>query len=788
MKMLAYEENDISENLNEWFSRIHPDDAHEVMKKIKMHLDGITSVYTAEYRLKCKDGHYKWVLDRGKIISTTPDNKPSRLIGTHTDIELLKAAESEREKLTERFKLAIESGKIGVFELHLSTGKLDWDDRMIELYDLRADESHDKESDWAKHVHPKDLDRVNKEFQATITTGQDFDSEFRIITRMGNIRYIRARATPIYNKSNQVESVLGINWDITEEKILTNELFEEKERLDITLRSIGDAVIVTDENGLITFTSAVAQQLLGKNTHQLHGKDLSSVCTLKQDDESSRTIHPVNLCLEQKKTVKSTDYLNLVTTHGKNYFVQYTANPLRSANDEMIGCVLVLQDVTTTQRLQHELAHQATHDALTGLINRREFERKLAHHLNDERAHVTTHVVAMLDLDNFKIVNDTAGHHAGDELLKHIADILNKRTRASDIIARIGGDEFAIIFPNCEMSHAANIADMIVNAVKQYRFNWEDKTYEIGVSIGLSAFKPKEVTMEKLLAQADMACYQAKHMGGDSVTIYTEDKTINEKLHAEIQIVPRINSALENDEFLLYVRETLPTHSIPSDNTLYEVLIRMVDDNQNLIMPSQFIKIAERHHLMPAIDEWVLNRLLIKQAEHLIQRPHISLSINLSSQSIHTPSFLDKFARILSLTKIEHRRLGFELTEKALQHHDDTLSQFLALLERSGCFILLDDFGAGLNTFDKLKNFPSKFVKIDGHLIRQLNKSETNKIIIESINALAHRLEVKTIAEYVENNELRALVREMGLDYMQGDAVAKAIPLQEIFIEFPSDV
>ncbi len=788
VKMLGYDEDDITDDPHEWFSLIHPDDASEVMKKIKMHLDGLTNVYTAEYRLKCKDGHYKWVLDRGKIISTTPDNKPSRLIGTHTDIELLKSAELEREKLAERFQLAIESGKIGVFELHLESGKLDWDERMIELYDLRADEKHDQESDWKKHIHPMDLDRVNKEFQLTVTNGQDFDTEFRVITRMGNIRHIRAKATPIYNSGNQIESVLGINWDITDEKILTNQLFEEKERLDITLRSIGDAVIVTNEHGLITFTSTVAQQLLGKAGHQLHGKELSTVCTLKLDDENKQSIHPVALCLEQKRTVKSTDYLNLETTHGKNYFVQYTANPLRSASDEMIGCVLVLQDVTTTQRLQHELAHQATHDALTGLINRREFERKLAHHLDDARTHSTNHVIAMLDLDNFKIINDTAGHHAGDELLKHIADILDKRTRASDIVARIGGDEFAIILPNCEMSNAAKIAETIVNTVKQYRFNWEDKTYEVGVSIGLSGFKPKDITMEKLLAQADMACYQAKHMGGDSVTIYTEDKTINEKLHAEIQIVPRINSALENNEFLLYVRETIPTSNIPTDNTLYEVLIRMVDDYQNLIMPSQFIKIAERHHLMPAIDEWVLNQLLIKEAPHLLQRPHISLSINLSSQSIHTPSFLDKFARILALTKIEHHRLGFELTEKALQSHDETLAQFLTLLERSGCFVSLDDFGTGLVTFDKLKNFPSKFVKIDGHLIRQLNKSETNKIIIESINALAHRLDVKTIAEYVENNELRALVRAMGLDYMQGDAVARAIPLQEIFAKSPTNL
>lgn len=786
IKMLGYDEEEISDNPNEWFSRIHPDDAADVMKKIKAHLDGLTNLYTAEYRLKCKDGHYKWVLDRGKIISTTAENKPLRLIGTHTDIDLLKSAESEREKLTERFKLAIESGKIGVFELHLATDKFDADERMVELYDFGSDESHQLRSDWAKRVHPKDLERARKAFLVTTETGVPFDTEFRIITRMGNTRYIRAKASAIRNKQGEIESIIGINWDITEEKILSNQLFEEKERLDITLRSIGDAVIVTDENGLITFTSTVAQQLIGKSGHQLHGNELSAICILKEDDETKKFINPVKLCLEQKKTIKSNDCLHLETTQGKKYFVQYTANPLRSASDEMIGCVLVLQDVTTTQRLQHELAHQATHDALTGLINRREFERKLSHYLNDERAHTSNHVVAMLDLDNFKIVNDTAGHHAGDELLKNIADMLKKRARASDIVARIGGDEFALILPNCEISNATTITETIVNAVKQYRFHWDDKTYEIGVSIGLSEFQPKQLPMEKLLAQADMACYQAKHLGGGNISIYTEDDAVNEKLHSEIKIVPRINAALENDEFLLFARQVLPTTPTEQDQTLFEVLIRMVDDNNNLIMPSQFIKVAERHHLMADIDEWVLNQLLIVQADKLINHPHISLSINLSYQSIHTPAFIDKFARILALTKIEHHRLGFELTEKALQHHHETIPQFLSLVERSGCFIALDDFGAGLSSFDRLKNFSSKFVKIDGHLIKQLNKSETNQIIIESINALAHRLNVKTIAEFVETPELRDIVRSMGLDYMQGDAVAKVISLDEMFARSPA--
>lgn len=549
-----------------------------------------------------------------------------------------------------RLRFALDAGKIGVFELHLNDNYLDWDERMMQLYDVEPSEMLYDRSEWEKHVDNRDLARVNANFARTLNEGVPYDDEFRVITRMGNTRYIRAKALPVYDDEHKMISILGLNWDVTQEKSLEN-----------------------------------------------------------------------------------------------------------------------------------ELAHQASHDELTGLINRREYEDRLKVYLNDARGNTKDHVIAFLDLDRFKIINDTAGHSAGDLLLKAIAQILEKNIRATDIAARIGGDEFALILPNCSIANASTIANQIVKAVNAYRLHWEEKIYEVGISVGLVQFQPKKISLERLLAQADTACYDAKHIGGDSVSIYIEHKDAAEKLQTEIKMMPRIHAALEQNQFVLYARETHPTHPYKDTKKTFEVLLRMIGNDGQLIMPSQFIKIAERHHIMHSIDEWVLNELLIKQADKFKQHPQVAISINLSHQSIHTPSFHEKLKTCLETTTIDTTNIGFELTERALQENIESTLAFLKLIESAGCFVSLDDFGSGLSSFTYLKNFPMKFVKIDSQFIRMLGQSDADRIIVESINTLAHRLEAKTIAEYVDTPEILAIVKAMNIDYMQGNALSHEKPLQAIF-------
>lgn len=566
---------------------------------------------------------------------------------------LIEARNHQTQQLREserRFRFALDAGKIGVFELHLKDGYLDWDDRMMELYDMHPDQMTHQRCDWERHVDDRDLARVIANFEKTAKEGIPLDDEFRIVTRTGNTRHIRVKALPVYDQNNNVTSVLGLNWDVTQEK-----------------------------------------------------------------------------------------------------------------------------------SLQNELAHQASHDELTGLMNRREFEDQLKVYLNDARGSTKDHVIAFLDLDRFKIINDTAGHPAGDTLLKSIAHILENNVRTSDIVARIGGDEFALILPNCSLSNAKTIANQIVKAVKAYRLNWEDKVYEIGISIGLVHFHPKKISLERLLGQADTACYDAKHLGSDSISIYVEHKHSAERLHTEIKMIPRIHDALEKNQFVLYTREIHLTQPSHDNKTTHEILLRMIGHDGQLIMPSQFIKIAERHHLMPSIDEWVLHELLIKQGNTFQQNPSIAISINLSHQSIHTPSFHEKLKHWLETTPIDTTNIGFELTERALQENMGTTLDFLKLIESAGCFVSLDDFGSGLSSFTYLKNFPMKFVKIDSQFIRMLAESDADRIIVESINTLAHRLEAKTIAEYVDTPAILNIVKAMKIDYMQGNALSHEQPLQTIF-------
>lgn len=566
---------------------------------------------------------------------------------------LMEARNQQNQQLREterRLRFALDAGKIGVFELYLQDYYLDWDERMMQLYDVAPSEMLHHRNEWEKHVDNRDLARVNANFARTVKEGIPFDDEFRVVTRMGNTRYIRAKALPVYDQENKMKSVLGLNWDVTQEK-----------------------------------------------------------------------------------------------------------------------------------SLQNELAHQASHDELTGLINRREYEDQLKTYLNDARGHQKDHVIAFLDLDRFKIINDTAGHSAGDVLLKAIAQILEKNIRTTDIAARIGGDEFALILPNCTLANASVIANQIVKAVNAYRLHWEDKIYEVGISVGLVHFQPKKISLERLLAQADTACYDAKHIGGDSVSIYIEHKDATEKLKSEIKMMPRIHAALEQNQFVLYARETHPTHPYKDTKKTFEILLRMIGSDGQLIMPSQFIKIAERHHIMHSIDEWVLNELLIKQAEKFKQHPRLAVSINLSHQSIHTPSFQDKLKHWLETTPIDTTNIGFELTERALQENIEATLAFLKLIESAGCFVSLDDFGSGLSSFTYLKNFPMKFVKIDSQFIRMLGQSDADRIIVESINTLAHRLEAKTIAEFVDTPEVLDIVKAMNIDYMQGNALSHEKPLQAIF-------
>lgn len=435
-------------------------------------------------------------------------------------------------------------------------------------------------------------------------------------------------------------------------------------------------------------------------------------------------------------------------------------------------------DITKIKSLTQEMTYQATHDSLTNLINRREFERRLDKSIKNAKTNHATHSLCYMDLDKFKVVNDTCGHVAGDELLKQISFAINKKIREADTFARLGGDEFALLFEGCSIENAAELAEEIRLEIEKYRFHWDEKTFKIGVSIGIVSIDSISGTAKDIQSAADTACYIAKEKGRNRIHMYSIDsKEITEHTN-ETNWLTRINIALDNDDFILYFQKIA---SIENKGDIhYEVLIRMIDTNNNLISPSAFLPAAERFNIMTAVDNWVIKNTLPIMSQNKYK--HINFSINLSGQSLGDSKFMNDCIAQISESHIDANRVCFEITETAMIENLNTAIKSVSILRGFGCKVALDDFGSGLSSFAYLKNLPVDYLKIDGSLIKDLDKDTINVTMVNSINHIGHSMGLKTIAEYVENSAVLKILSDMKVDYVQGYGIAKPIPLEEIML------
>ncbi|TAK78208.1 MAG: EAL domain-containing protein [Gammaproteobacteria bacterium] len=434
-----------------------------------------------------------------------------------------------------------------------------------------------------------------------------------------------------------------------------------------------------------------------------------------------------------------------------------------------------------SRKLSKELSYHTTHDSLTNLISRSEFERQVKE-IIEMGMQEYTYLFCYLDLDRFKIINDTLGHAAGDELLRCITDVIQSNIRATDILARLGGDEFGIVFTNISMSSAIKICEKVISAIRSLKFKWDGKAYEVGVSIGMVHFFPGSTSFESLMAKADVACYTAKHQGGNTHAIYEDMKSEASLYHREIHLISGIKEAIEEDRFVLYIHEVKSLKKDMVMDSYHEILLRLIDGNK-MVYPAQFISTAERYNLMSGIDQWVIRKVLIDYGAQLAGLSNFSFTINLSANSINSPYFIDFLMAVLEETPIPRSRIGFELTETAVINNLDKAGEILRMIQMYGSFIALDDFGSGLSSFNYLKYCPVKFVKIDGSFIRMVAKSAIDKSIVESINELAHKLGALTIAEYAESEEILSVLYEIGVDFAQGYAISRETPLVDLFVD-----
>jgi diguanylate cyclase (GGDEF)-like protein/PAS domain S-box-containing protein len=572
-----------------------------------------------------------------------------------------------------------------------------------------------------------------------------------------------------------------------EKKGAEDALFLEKVRAQVTLESIGDGVITTDSEGMVVYMNPAAEQFLGWTQAGARGLPLSDVFRLVDEDGSPRDPYPVARCLHEGRVLRHDSHQLLARQDGHRIEIHDTAAPIRDRDGTILGAVVVFRDVTEIQHMARRMAFLASHDPLTGLLNRREFENRLHLVLESARSQGTNHAVCYLDLDQFKIVNDTCGHVAGDELLKHLAHHLAREIRASDLFARLGGDEFGVILENCSMEKAQQIGELLRQSIRDYRFVWAGRTFEVGVSIGLVPVNADSGGLTDILSAADSACYVAKDRGRNRIHVYQPDDVALAQRHGEMQWVHRLRSGLANNNFDLHCQAIVPLHNKgPVAAPFYEVLVRIHD--HDLVMPTVFIPAAERYHLMPLIDRWVVYtsfNMLQRYFARARRRPgavSARFAINLSGQSLGDEKFLDFVAAQFAQTRIEPGNICFEITETAAIANLARARQFIARFKTMGCQFALDDFGSGLSSFGYLKSLPVDYLKIAGDFIQDIIEDPVDLAMVDAINQIGHVMGILTVAESVENAATLARLREAGVDYVQGLGIDSPKPMHEVLM------
>ena len=412
---------------------------------------------------------------------------------------------------------------------------------------------------------------------------------------------------------------------------------------------------------------------------------------------------------------------------------------------------------------------------MTGLINRSEFELRLQQLIHNAHTDNTTHVLLYLDLDQFKVVNDTCGHTAGDELLKQLSFLLQEEIRESDTLARLGGDEFGVLLGTCHIDKAEEIADNLRKVVNEFKFIWQDKTFDIGVSIGLTKIDHSSESLNKVLSEADVACYAAKDLGRNRLHVYTADDEELSQRHSEMQWVTRIAKALEEERFVLYSQAIKLTNNVNAEAVHREILVRMKDEEGEIISPYAFIPSAERFNLMPAIDKWVIKNSFIYLSESNNKLEHIC--INLSGNTLSDESVLDYIRENLKTYNIKPQRVCFEITETTAITHLSRAVILMRELKRDGCSFSLDDFGSGLSSFAYLKNMPVDYLKIDGSFVKDIIDDPIDRAMVSAINQVGQIMGIQTIAEFVENDEILSALKVINVDYVQGYGIEKPTPL-----------
>ncbi|WP_176083185.1 PAS domain S-box protein [Martelella sp. HB161492] len=778
--LIGYRQDEVPDNGFEWLNFIHPDDMERAKNSDAAHIRGEAPYFEEQFRMRHKDGHWVWILDRGRVTARDEDGNPTRMIGTHTDITRQKQQEEERFLLGERMAIATTSGGIGIWELNIETGEPGWDPIMYELYGHSGVADESVAVIWQRQVHLEDRERVREAVATAIAEESLLDEEYRVVWPDGSVHHLHIAARVVAEEQQRPRRMIGAAWDVTDERQLALELAEQHELMRVTLHSIGDAVITTNADGVVQWLNPVAERMTGWSLAEARDMASSRVFNIVHEETRQQAPDPIRACLELASVVGLQEDTLLLARDGIEYGIEDSAAPIRSKDGEVLGAVLVFHDVSEQRRLSREMSYRASHDQLTGLINRSEFDRRLTRLFDKTMDGRGEHVLLFIDLDQFKIVNDSCGHSVGDDLLRKVSALMVETVRAEDTVARLGGDEFAILLEYCTPDVATAIAQAICDKMNDFRFVHDGRAFRVGTSIGLVPITSASLSVPAILQAADTACYAAKEAGRNRVQIWSPDNASKDSERGETRWSARLEQALEQEGFELHVQNIF---GLPEDNTpkYAEVLLRLKGENGEIIRPNAFLSSAERFNLITRIDHWVVAHVISYLEQHgsaenaAIER----YFVNISARAIGDRSF-HRFV----IERLEHtdqtvrERLCFEITEQAAISNMTDVAAFAEAARALGVAIALDDFGAGGSSFGYLKRLPVDFLKFEGRFAQGLEEDPLNAATIRSFVEVTAILSLRCIAKFIPDTKTAIRLADLGVGFGQSYLFHKPEPLQ----------
>jgi diguanylate cyclase (GGDEF)-like protein/PAS domain S-box-containing protein len=572
---------------------------------------------------------------------------------------------------------------------------------------------------------------------------------------------------------------------LTRVRSMVEGVFHQKELAEVTMDSIGDAVITTDAEGRVEYLNPVAEGLTGWTTDEAKGRPLTEIFNIVNGYNRESKENPIERCLRENRVVGLGNDTVLIRRDGSESVIEDSAAPVRDRGGKVVGAVMVFYDVAAQRGNTHLMSYHATHDRLTGLVNRAEFERRLMGVLEQTKSRGGQHALCYLDLDQFKLVNDTCGHAAGDQLLRQLTKQLQTRVRDTDTLSHLGSDEFGLLLVSCPLDKAIAVAEDLLRLVHDFRFEWRGSAFNLGASVGVVPITPENDNAGEVLAKADSACFAAKEKGRNRIQVYEPGDLEYAHRHGEMQWVARLNQALAQDRLRLYCQPIVPLRAhYPAH---YEILLRLADEHGQIVLPGEFLPAAERYNLISQIDRWVVRHTLSTLKQVLPPKPArragVACNINLSGASIGEASFLDELGAELEAAALPPGAVCFEITETAAVSNLEQATKLIRMLKSRGCTLALDDFGTGLCSFSYLRDMQVDFLKIGGQFVKEIARDPTARAAVQAINTVGHTLHMRTVAEHVSSPKILEHVRAIGVDYAQGFTLGKPMPVEECMLK-----